>query len=466
MKTFAASCIICLLVAIGISVGGCDRGGRDEVRSFPLQQIKQVSFGRPYEKGAWIKSIDFAIDPAETIHLVWSIGRDTILAGYKSEMWYQQGLNLGEQWTSRVLVTERGDPARLYLSPTRIHVLAGESGRHYVSEDNGTTWTLLGGHLLPEDKRILTFDAVCMQETLLIACQVLEEEEGGKSVKRLDLIHWRPDQEPQRQSLASYNAQPLSKVGPRLLASGGKVRMIREVDSQQVRIGRGGEEIFSAWAQILYMESSDGGYSWSTPTYLPLAGDSRQPETPRMVGMSMPTAVFSETSDGLIVFYSSDQLEAFSSRDGARWAGPHRFVRQTVPGSPRYPYGAADATSRGDTLVVVWVDTRFRRNLLNWRELMTNPLRALMGSQGWINNDVFAVVWPRAVSGNSLSPLPIPTRLTPDLSFANIVRVECIEGTAVCMWSGRPYVSLDMSTPPGIFYVRLPIGQLASEDTP
>ncbi|HMI31272.1 MAG TPA: hypothetical protein VK527_05995, partial [Candidatus Limnocylindrales bacterium] len=92
----------------------------------------------------------------------------------------------------------------------------------------------------------------------------------------------------------------------------------------------------------------------------------------------------------------------------------------------------------------VWIDTRFTRSDETPDNFLSrNPWTS--GDPNWSNNDVLSLPLTTFV-GRSSAHNAQPVRLTPELAYANRVRVKATSQALYVVWAGRAKVGKKLDT--------------------
>jgi hypothetical protein len=447
LRTLSAA-FVCLVVGLA----SCAQRSRSNPASaaLPISQIPGLGLDRPDD----IDSTDLAVAPSGDLHVVWRAVVKKESATPAHPVLYLRGERGGQAWGRPVEVDPTGDPPRIALTADAVHVLFGPRLRHFVAPVAGEGRAAFQelAPLVPANRgRALAFDVLGAEGGLLIA-YLLEVPAQGAAAGALEL-HTAGGGLPDR-VVARFPASVLRQPSPRLVAGGGRLRLLCAVNSEERRTavsnGRNVEELAPA-GRVFYLDSGDGGATWTPPVEVTPGGRSRPAVVQAVELMARPGEI--------VAVYSAFGLRAARSADGRTWSAPVVVAPYEISLSRGSTESGAVAAAPGpEGGVLAWIDARFQNSDRRW----WNPLGGVPWSDDnplWANNDVFALRLPEVEAALAGRPVT-PRRLTSPLSSAHSLRAGAgPEGRAILLWAGRRRVGKHPDTfhePPVLSYVRLP----------
>jgi hypothetical protein len=451
-------------ITLGLAaVAGCAEPKVNPVRSLD-PELRQAVTGAIVPDGHMF-AIDLAVGEDGLLHLLWWAFSGP--HNSHSRICYQRSSDAGRVWTEPVVISSTGGGRpRIFVSPRRLHVLMGNLD-HYLSEDEGRSWSKVDRLTDLEDGPSVAFDAVCVEETLLVVHSIVSELASAGEFDSLSLFitRWEPSGQKSRRFLGRHSDSPLSAPGLRVLASKQVLHLVHGTSSfrNESREYAGDDErIHYPVGRLQYWRSLDQGRTWNVADDLPLPGGSGT--------LAHPAGAPGSISDVDFVMPSGRRLVLFVGRGGfvgvesiseTRWSDP-RLIVEYFPSANGSFQSALATTARNDTVALAWIDRRFQRSERSWRGFLKHgPIVLVAMGVEWRNNDVFVSLVDGA--GEYLGRLARtePIRLTPDLGSANCVRTQFVGDELVCVWSGR-----DRVDPPGphgkhlanqVFCARVPV---------
>jgi len=255
-------------------------------------------------------------------------------------------------WSPPVLIadSEVGWP-RIERDGRRLHVVSDQHLTHFVSDDDGATWTQVGRYA--ERRLERAFDIAPRGDTLILAALT---SHWGDDEAKLELTTVLPDGSTGRAELASYPGGNLRASGPRLVWRGDSLVLLNAfgVTYTSTRITDGRTEtVLTGRDSLEAFVSEDRGATWERVGPMPPVSTWK--------GLIAAAA----TSDRLLLVGGVRGLfRAVRVGDGL-W-GPAEKIGIGFPSRGSYSFRARTletiATEHGD--ITCWIQGRARRHLI------------------------------------------------------------------------------------------------------
>jgi hypothetical protein len=445
------------IAATALVLGACDTAPRAAAtaESLTLHEVP----GSEADVAGDIPALDALVDAQGSRHLAWVASAP----GRATQVFYARWDAGAQMWTApqRIADTLTGqDGVRILQTSEGLHVIFDKKLRRLVSRDNGITWHEQEPFVT--QKQIYTdfFDAVTVADQIvavyLTQPRVAYEarERKGNSDQELYSVRSPVEGRPASALVTRFPGSMFPPLMPKLVFDSRRLHLLCAIQAER----HSGPSIEG---KLYYLRSDDAGASWSEPVDMLAAGigasASGHGDLQSIQGIEM---IADRRVGGIKVFYNETNVYATESVDGREWSPPVQINRGARMG-PGASYrsksiGAAIADSGGR---IVWIDTRHRKSDRRW----LNPLGGFPWSDDpdWSNNDIMMLPL-KAVGAGPPATRSIATaeRLTPDKSFASVVRVRASADSLLVVWSGRRKVGKRLDTygeKPRLFYATVPM---------
>lgn len=466
-------CGVAALALCAALAAGCGRSGPQAV-SAPAVPLPVRTLLGPHDE---IDALDVAAGPDGALEVAWREARRDAAAGAAAVFTTRHATVTrdagGDAAAPMVIEAARGQPARIVAGADGLHALAGAVLAHARHDDG--TWRALpdllpaapAGAVPSAPRQALAFDVAALDGGLVVAFVAREPDAAAPATSAgapglaeqaplgLFVVHWNAQTRGgPAQRVAVFPPTAFDPPAPRLLVEGRTLHLLAAVTGERrewQRSGAGLSEVVRTRAQLVYLQSSDAGATWSRPAAV--MPDASEPDA----GSAPPEIRSVELvrhGDELLALHASFGVYVSRSRDGRSWLPPRRLAGYETGLEGGTHAFSLSAIGVDGGVALAWIDERFQRSDRRWWK----PLGGWPWSDSpdWSNNDVFLLRPPAlaaALAGRSV----VPERQTPPLARATAVRLQSVRGRPCLVWAGRTQVghrSSSPSIPPSVFWVQ------------